>query len=261
MHAAETRHFWFVGTRNVIVDVLSRALGTALEGARVLDVGCGTGYTLSRLPAGVRATGIDISSTSVALARERAPSATIVQGSAGALPFEDGSFDACIALDVLEHLDDDLGAARELARVVRPGGVVLITVPALKILWHAHDEALHHRRRYTLAEIVSVVERAELLVEKQSYYNFLLFPLVFGQRVGSRLLGLSDSGDSDLSIPPAPLNRVLGAILSSERYLLEHLRLPIGVSCLVVARAPHATGPQNGATPSRGGRSVRAERE
>ena len=237
MHAAETRHFWFVGTRNVIVDVLSRALGPAMSGARVLDVGCGTGYTLSRLPNTVRATGIDISSTSVALARERAPHATIVQGSATALPFDDGAFDACIALDVLEHLDDDLDAARELRRVVRPGGVVLITVPALKILWHAHDEALHHRRRYRLREIVSVVERAGLRIDTATYYNSLLFPLVFAQRVGSRLLGLDGHGDSDLRIPPAPLNRALGAILSAERHLVPHVRLPIGVSCLVVARA------------------------
>lgn len=236
MHAAETRHFWFVGTRNVIVDVLSRALGPAASNARVLDVGCGTGYTLSRLPAETRATGIDISPTSVALARERAPRASIVQGSAVALPFGDGAFDACIALDVLEHLDDDAGAARELRRVVRPGGVVLITVPALKILWHAHDVALHHRRRYTLPEIVSVVERAGLRVETQTYYNFLLFPLVFAQRVGSRMLGLVDHDKSDLGIPPAPLNRALGAILSAERHLIPHMRLPIGVSCLVVAR-------------------------
>lgn len=236
MHAAETRHFWFVGTRNVIVDVLSRALGSSLSGARVLDVGCGTGYTLSRLPDGVHATGIDISPTSVALARERAPGASIVQGSATALPFDDASFDACVALDVLEHLDDDLGAARELRRVVRPGGVVLITVPAMKLLWNSHDETLQHRRRYTLREIVSVVERAGLHVETQTYYNFLLFPLVFGQRVGSRLLGLDTDHDHDLTIPPEPLNHVLGAILSAERHLIPHVRLPIGVSCLVVAR-------------------------
>jgi SAM-dependent methyltransferase len=202
----------------------------------VLDVGCGTGYTLSRLPAGVRATGIDLSPTSVALARERAPGASIVQGSATALPFGDGTFDACIALDVLEHIDDDLGAARELRRVVRPGGVVLITVPALKLLWHAHDEALHHRRRYTLGEIVATTERAGLRVETQTYYNSLLFPLVLAQRVGGRLLGLAKDGDSDLRIPPAPLNRALGAILSAERHLVRYVRLPIGVSCLVVAR-------------------------
>ena len=236
MHAAETRHFWFVGTRNVIVDVLTRALGPALTNARVLDVGCGTGYTLSRLPVDVRATGLDLSPTSVALARERAPHAEIVQGSANALPFADGAFDACIALDVLEHIDDDLGAARELRRVVRPGGVVLLKVPALMVLWHAHDEALHHRRRYTLPEIVSVAERAGLRVETQTYYNSLLFPLVFAQRVGERLLGLDGRGDTDLHIPPAPLNRALGAILSAERHLIPHVRLPIGVSCLVVAR-------------------------
>ena len=186
MYRVETRHFWFVGTRRVIVAALERALGSRLAGGRVLDVGCGTGFTLTRLPRAVRSVGLDYSPAALAFARERAPASSLVRGSAYALPFADGSFDAVLALDVLEHLDDDLAAARELRRVLAPGGAAIVTVPAFESLWSAHDEALDHRRRYRLPQIERVLRDAGLRVEHGSYYNFFLFPVVAGARLAER---------------------------------------------------------------------------
>jgi SAM-dependent methyltransferase len=162
MFRAESEHFWFAGTRAVIADALARALG-AREGARVLrvlDVGCGTGYTLTRLPAAVSAVGLDASAEALRWAARRGTGARLVRAAAESLPVAQATFDAVLALDVLEHLDDDGAGAREIARVLRPGGVALVTAPAFGWLWSAHDEALHHRRRYRLAELRAVLRGA-----------------------------------------------------------------------------------------------------
>jgi SAM-dependent methyltransferase len=242
MYRVETRHFWFVGTRQVILATLERALGARLSGARVLDLGCGTGFTLTQLPSGARRVGLDFSKAALAFARERAPSADLVRGSAYALPFASGSFDAALALDVLEHLGDDRAAARELHRVVAPGGVAIVTVPAFQSLWSAHDEALEHQRRYRLGEIETVLRDAGFGIEHATYYNFFLFPVVAAARLLDRAraaIGMN-GGDkkrgADLAVPPAPLNAILTAVLGSEKSIAPRIRLPVGVSCLIVAR-------------------------
>jgi SAM-dependent methyltransferase len=241
MYRVETRHFWFQGTRRVILAALDRALGPErARTARVLDLGCGTGFTLSLLPPTARGVGVDYSHAALRFARTRASRAELVRGSAYALPFADGSFDAVLALDVLEHLDDDVGAARELRRVLAPGGAAIVTVPAFAELWSAHDEALEHRRRYRLGEIEGVLREAGLGIEHGSYYNFFLFPVVAAARLADRariaLGGAPAASGTELSIPPGPVNALLGAVLGSERSIATRVRLPIGVSCLVVAR-------------------------
>ena len=239
MHRVETRHFWFRGTRRVILAALARSLGRErLSRARVLDLGCGTGLTLSLLPPGARAVGVDFSPAALRFARGRAGHAELLRASAYALPLADRAFDAVLALDVLEHLDDDRAAARELLRVLAPDGVAIVTVPAFRELWSEHDVALEHRRRYRLAEIEAVLRDAGFTIEHASYYNFFLFPLVAAARIAGRARTALGAGRpaTGLSVPAGPVNAVLTAILGSEGMLAPRLRLPIGVSCLVVAR-------------------------
>lgn len=255
MWRVEREHFWFVGTRDILLEVLRRELGgsDAISRARILDVGCGTGYTQHRLPppldGGLRVA-VDRSPIALRLARRQDPGASraevrepvLVQADATRLPLADGCLDVALALDVLEHLDDDVAGARELGRVVRPGGRVIVTVPAWRALWSDHDVALHHRRRYTRPEIVGVLERAGLRVQHATYFNTLLFPLVATMRVAGRLrqrlLGSRAGAESDARLPPRPLNKLLHRVLSSERHVVGRVPLPLGVSILVVAR-PH----------------------
>ena len=242
MHEVETRHFWFRGTRRVIVAALERALGTGRAAQpRVLDLGCGTGFTLTQLPAGMRVVGLDASPTAVAFARRRAPGAAVVRGSAYELPFADGSFDAVLALDVLEHLEDDGRASRELLRVLKAGGVGVFTVPAFEALWSAHDEALDHQRRYRLEEFEGVLRHAGFEISHGTYYNFFLFPAVVLTRWADKLRatrGASGTDRADLDVPSAGVNAALTAILGAERWIAPRIRLPFGVSCLVIAKRP-----------------------
>jgi len=237
MFRAETEHFWFVGTRTVIAQTLRQALGARVVGARVLDLGCGTGYTLTRLPEGVRAVGLDFAPAALALSSRRASGAALVRGDATRLPFADGCFDAVLALDVLEHLDSDAEAAREIGRVLKPNGVLIATVPAFRWLWSQHDEALDHRRRYTLSEVTELLRSAGFGIERASYYNFFLFPMIAGLRAWGRLWPRQTGRvEADVAIPPRPINRLLSAVLGAERHILTHASFPVGVSCLVSAR-------------------------
>ena len=124
--------------------------------------------------------------------------------------------DGTLVLEVQQHLGDDRAAARELARVVRPGGVAIVTVPAFQELWSPHDEALDHQRRYRLHEIEAVLRDAGLTIEHSTYYNFFLFPVVAAARMVERArtaIGLapSETSGADLRVPPAPLNALLRA--------------------------------------------------
>jgi SAM-dependent methyltransferase len=238
MFEVESAHFWFVGTRAVIAAVLADALQGKVDGTRLLDLGCGTGYTLTRMPGGVRAVGLDNAPTALALAAGRPIGAPLVRGDATRLPFADESFDAVLALDVLEHLDRDVAAAREIRRVLKPSGVLIATAPAYRWLWSHHDEALDHRRRYRLREFTDLLRGAGFRIARASYYNCFLLPLVAASRTwrrlfpGDRVHGLH----AEIDVPPHPVNALLAAVLGAERYLVTRMSLPFGVSCLVSAR-------------------------
>jgi len=239
MFEHETRHWWFVGTRRVLLDVLGRRLRHGP--ARLLDVGCGTGGTTASLARLGPVLGLDREVAALRLARGReAPGATFGQADAAFLPVRTGSIDAALLLDVVEHLDDPGQLLHEIGRVLRPDGLALVTVPALQALWSEHDEALHHRRRYSRPALNELLASCGLRVEYLTYYNSFLLPAVAAVRllgrVRRRLWPRPDPPASDLRLPPEPINAALAALLGAERHLIARARLPIGVSLLAVVR-------------------------
>src|SRR5262249_42972179 len=150
----------------------------------ILDAGCGTGALLEALRADPanRAVGLDFSEAALQFCRERGYD-RLVRGDLTVLPFPDARFDVITALDVIEHLDDDAGAAREIARVLKPGGILVASVPAYRFLWSGHDIALHHRRRYQMSEMTGLLRSAGLAIEKSTYLLTALFPLAAAQRL------------------------------------------------------------------------------
>lgn len=235
IYEIEDRYWWSVGTRAILREWLSRALGPPPH--RVLDLGCGTG-ALARELTGLGAVhGVDVSLEAIQLSRRRGLECLCV-GSAEGLPYAAGVFDAVAAADVVEHVDDYYAMA-EIARVLRPGGLALVHVPAFPFLWGEHDEVAHHRRRYRRGELRALVQRSGFVIERLSYVNCLVFPLAAAVRVVKRVVRRPDAGrppSAEIYDLPAWLNARLTDMLFFERALMRHVGLPVGVSLLCLAR-------------------------
>jgi len=231
---AEDRHWWYRGRRTVLERVLD---GLSLsEPLRILDAGCGSGRNMVELARRGTVTGVELSSPSVEKARERG-CGEVIEGSVLEMPFADASFDLAVSLDVIEHLEDDLGALRELRRVVAPGGALLLTVPAYQWLWSGHDEINHHQRRYTMRSLRTVAEQAGWQQERTSYFNSLLLPVAILLRVLDRFNRKTTESSLDLWVPPEPVNRALEVPLMLESQMIARGgRIPAGLSLLSVFR-------------------------
>jgi SAM-dependent methyltransferase len=233
-HQAEDRHWWYRGRRTVLDGVIAE-LGVAAN-ARILDAGCGSGRFMVELAKLGTVTGVELSDTSVQLARQRAVG-EVVAGSVLEMPFADDSFDLAVSLDVIEHLADDLAALRELRRTVAPGGALLVTVPAYQWLWSGHDEINHHHRRYTRRSLQRVAEQAGWKQVRTTYFNSLLLPVAIVLRVLERFNTNTTESSLDLWIPPEPLNWLLERPLALEAALIARGgRIPAGLSLLAVFR-------------------------
>jgi SAM-dependent methyltransferase len=234
MYDAEERQWWYSGMRAISRALLERHF-TSRPGARLLDAGCGTGNNLVHLADLGRPIGVDLSEEALRFCQTRR--VTVARGSVLSLPFREAAFDLVTSFDVLYHrwVENDGAAVRELTRVLRPGGLLLVRVPALKLLWGAHDEAVLSRHRYTRAELATLLRGAGLDVLRASYCNTLLFPLLLARRTLDRLL---DRHGSDVGFLPAPLERLFRGLLGIEARLIPHVGLPIGASVTALARKP-----------------------
>ena len=141
-----------------------------------------------------------------------------------------------MALDLIEHLEDDIQALREMARILKPGGALIIFTPAFNFLWGLQDEVGHHYRRYTAGELKRKLRAARLRSQKLTYTNMFLFPLIGAGRVALRLIGNNVQVTSENDLHPGWSNPLLQRIFAAERPLLRHMNLPFGVSLLCVAK-------------------------
>ena len=234
LFAVEESHWWHIGRRRIIGSFVKEICDQVKDRrAHILDVGCGTGANLVLLSEFGEAEGVDVSPDALAFCRERGLD-NVRLGAAEALPYEDNEFDLVTALDVVEHIDDDVAGLREMRRVLRPGGRVLLFVPTFMFLWGLQDEVSHHRRRYRLNELRQAVTAAGFEVERTTYANITFFlPILLGRKF-MRLTGIRTETENNINI--SALNRVFGTILGAERHWLRYLNIPFGVSGLCVAR-------------------------
>ncbi|MEQ5788890.1 class I SAM-dependent methyltransferase [Erythrobacter sp. NFXS35] len=229
---SQDRHWWFVGRRRIITRLIERFVPLP-TGARVLEAGCGYGGNLAMLSTlgDVQAFEFDDA------ARAHAAELSRLTVAYGKLPhdigFANDSFDLIAMLDVLEHIDDDVGSLRALGDRLAPDGRLLLTVPAVPWLWSDHDVLHQHKRRYTKAVLLKRLHEAGFEPVRIGYFNALLFPLALAQRLVSRYLG---GRGADQNAPAEPLNAVLTAIFAFEGKLLGRLSFPIGLSLFAVVR-------------------------
>lgn len=233
MFEAEERQWWYAGMRSIALAILDSGLTPSPTGRRFLDAGCGTGNNLLHLRERGQAVGIDLSEDAIRFCRTRGVAA--VRGSVLQLPFGSGRFDGVTSFDVIYHLwvKDDRAAVAEMARVLKPGGLLLVRVPAFKALWGAHDEAVHSRHRYTRGELVALLEAQGFEVLRTTYCNFFLFPLLIARRSLDRATGRHGS---DVQFLPAPLERAFRGLLELEARLVRRLSLPFGTSVVALGR-------------------------
>jgi SAM-dependent methyltransferase len=234
MYQVEGTHWWFVGRRRIIKSFIERICADLKrQHPRILDIGCGTGANLEMLCPFGETEGVDVSAAALAFCRERGLQ-NVRQGEAEHLPYEDGSFDLVTALDVVEHLDDDVAGLGEMRRVLRPAGRALLFVPAFMFLWGGQDDVSHHRRRYTRAGLKCVVRAAGFEVESATYANITFFAPILLGRLLLRATGVRLESENNINV--GALNGLLGRILGAESSLLGHANLPFGVSLICVAR-------------------------
>ena len=242
MDRVEDKHWWFVGRRAILECFLRQIVkrsasdGIAAAGSetaiRILDVGCGTGANLDMLAAFGNAEGVDVSDEALEFCRKKGLS--VQKGLAEKLPFDDETFDITTALDVVEHLEDDLAGLRELYRVTKSGGRALIFVPAFMWLWGVQDDVSNHRIRYTRRQIVDRLQKAGFEIERATYANITFFAPILAGRLLMRLTGFKPASENNLNI--SLLNGIFGKIFSSESLWLKYFNLPFGVSIVLLVR-------------------------
>jgi SAM-dependent methyltransferase len=229
--AAEDDHWWYRNTRALVADLLQPWLGTGL---RILDAGCGPGGNGAWLGRHGRVVGVDLVRDALEFVRERRRTTIPVQASAERLPFQDQTFDVAVAVTLLYTVHDDVVTVSELARVLRPGGAVLILEPAFESLRREHDVTVHALRRYRRGELAGLVERAGLAVRRATYaYSFLAPPaavLALLQRGRSRT-----TGDTGSDVERRAFEGVFARLADAERRWLTRRDIPFGTSAVVVA--------------------------
>jgi SAM-dependent methyltransferase len=185
---------WWYVARREVIAALIRRAVRPPANAQVLEIGCGTGHNLAML----------------------------------------GEFGEVDALDVIEHIEDDQGALASIDQRLKPGGKLVVTVPAHAWMWSAHDVVNHHKRRYSRRALKLLFECSPLRLDAMGYFNSLLFPLAIAERLSSRLSG---KDEADLTMPPLPLNAALEKVFAAERHLVGRVPLPPGLSLFAVASA------------------------
>lgn len=232
MAALDTRHWWYRARRDVLAALIERRIAPP-PGARILEVGCGTGHNLGMLGAFGAVDAIEIDPVARGVASER------LGRPVGSSPLPQlegvpGGYDLIASLDVVEHVEDDRAALRSMADRLTPNGRLLITVPAHPWMWSAHDVVNHHHRRYTRASLTAAIREAGLKVEMMSSLNSLLFPLAAAARIAGRIGGKEDSDDK---MPPAPVNSLFERIFALERHAIGRVPFPPGVSLVAIISA------------------------
>lgn len=237
---AEREHFWFRGFRQFVSPLIDRAL-VGVPSPRVLDCGCGTGMNMALMAPRAEVFGFDITRLGLDYARAHGAQ-RVAHASITHIPFRSVAFDLATSFDVLVCLDDEqeTKAMIELARIVKPGGCLILNVAALELLRASHSALAREVRRYTRTRLRRALDGAGLQVERLTYTNFSIFPLMVASRTWQKLRGVTHPEEllREISVPAKPVNTALTGLLAVEARALRSVDMPIGSSILCLARKP-----------------------
>jgi SAM-dependent methyltransferase len=236
----EQTHWWFRARRHIVWSLVDRYVGEPRQRLRVCELGCGTGGNLVDRADKHDVVGVECSEHALGFARRKLGNRVQY----GRLPDEinlpPATFDVVLLTDVLEHIENDNASARTALNLLRPGGIVVATVPAYQWLYSPRDAHHHHFRRYGREQFRKLWHNRAAELCLLSHYNTLLFPAAAAARIASKLAPRrNDTGD--LSLPPRPLNNLLARLMGSERNLLGRASMPFGLSLVAVVRKKHTS--------------------
>jgi SAM-dependent methyltransferase len=231
MRQIEDEHWWFVARRKIIRALLNRL--QLPEQAEILEVGCGTGGNIALLKHFGAVTCVELDETAAELARDRNLAPVFCGKLPDELPEFPQRFDVVTLFDVIEHVKEDGASLQTLSSMLKPGGRIVITVPAFNFLWSQHDDENHHQRRYRRRDLVNLARQCGLSLDYISYFNFWLFPPVASVRLVRKVFPYGESWQ-DMRMPNKVVNSVLQSVFSSERHVVGRMSLPFGISLVAV---------------------------
>jgi len=230
MDRIEHDHFWFVAKRKYLSVVLDKYFS---QGGKMLDVGCGTGAVMEFLKSRGEVEGVDMSETALNYCRQK--NLKVEKGLANEMPYSQNTFDAVFALDVLEHLDNPVGAVKEASRVLKDGGLFFATVPAHQWLWSPHDVSMHHKKRYAKQDFAQLFAGEFDILALSWIHAFILLPAMAVRLIRNLLNNKSNS--SDVKESSAVINKIMSLLYFIEISIFKvFYSLPFGLSLLVVAK-------------------------
>lgn len=233
MYKLEKNYWWFVGRRKIISNLLKKIFPGKIDNA--LDVGCGTGFNMRVLSKYSRnVCGFESSKHIINYADTQIKS-SIIYGKFPDINIK-RKYDLITFFDVLEHIEDDATALHEAYNLLKPGGVIMITVPAFQSLWTKHDEMYHHYRRYNSKQLKNMISSLNgLRIERISYFNFILFPFIYIFRIVKKHIKYDDYTSDFYRYPPI-INSLLTAVLAIEAFLIKFIQFPFGLSLICTIR-------------------------
>ena len=232
MYALERTHWWFRGKRKIVLS----AIPSRVQNTELIDFGCGTGIMLKELCKLGEVTGLDKNANALDFCRNRVDVRLVQADLSERLPL-DTKYDVGVALDVLEHIEDDLSALINMRDTLQYGSTLIITVPAFKFMWSTHDEQCAHKRRYSYKELEKLIISSGLIIDYLSYYNSFLFPVIALLRCFNKVFNNSTKNELENKQYGKAVNSILYYIFICEKFFIQHrIKLPFGVSLIAVLR-------------------------
>ena len=233
MAALDQTHWWYIARRKLLSDTIKRLIKLP-PSARILEIGCGTGHNFSMLGSFGTVDGLEVDDEARTLASTRLGRPVGDARLPELQGIADQSYDLVALLDVLERVSEDRAALSSIAKKLKPDGRILLTVPANRWMWSAHDTVHHHFRRYNAKDLRDVIDAAGLEAKIITHFNTILFPLAAAFRIFGKLVGREEADDA---LPSPVLNKIFMTLFGAERHLVGRIPLPFGVSLLAVVSA------------------------